>query len=97
MEDDFSIFHTGNFLPFPFLFRTKNLPFHIPFHTNIFFHIPFHTSIPSKFRPEDARNLYRYCIFATLSVPLHVVARQGKQYGTMHFIPYSKNYSNELS
>ena len=39
MEDDFSIFHTGNFLPFPF--HTKNLPFH----TKIFFHIPFHTSI----------------------------------------------------
>ena len=55
MEDDFSIFHTGNFLPF----HTKNLLFHIPFHTKIFFHIqfhtkiffhiPFHTSIPKKF------------------------------------------------
>ena len=41
MEDDFSIFHTGNFLPF----HTKNLLFHIPFHTKIFFHIPFHTKI----------------------------------------------------
>ena len=39
MEDDFSIFHTGNFLPF----HTKNLPFHIPFHSKIFFHIPFHS------------------------------------------------------
>ena len=37
-EDDFSMFHTGNFLPF----HTKNLPFHIPFHTKIFFHtIPY--------------------------------------------------------
>ena len=41
MEDDFSIFHTGHFLPF----HTKNLPFH----TKIFFHIPFHISIPKKF------------------------------------------------
>ena len=41
MEDDFCIFHTGNFRPF----HTKNLPFHTP----IFFHIPFHTSIPKKF------------------------------------------------
>ena len=31
MEDDFSIFHTGNFHPF----HSKNLPFHIPFHTSI--------------------------------------------------------------
>ena len=36
MEDDFSIFHTGNFLPF----HTKNLPFH----AKNFFRIPyFHT------------------------------------------------------
>ena len=35
MEYDFSIFRTGNFLPF----HSKNLPFH----TKIFFHIPFHT------------------------------------------------------
>ena len=41
MENDFCIFHTGNFRPF----HTKNLPFHTP----IFFHIPFHTSIPKKF------------------------------------------------
>ena len=33
MEDDFSIFHTGNFLPFQ---------------TKIFFHILFHTSMPKK-------------------------------------------------
>ena len=43
-EDDFSIFHTGNFGPF----HTKSLPFHISFHTKIFFQIPFHTSIPKK-------------------------------------------------
>ena len=41
MEDDFSIFHTAKFLPF----HTKNLPFHIPFHTKFFFHISFHSSI----------------------------------------------------
>ena len=55
MKDDFFVLYTGNFLPF----HTKNLPFHIPFHTKIFFHIPFHTkifflipshaSIPKKF------------------------------------------------
>ena len=32
--EDFSILHTGNFLPF-----------HIPFLPKIFFHIPFHTKI----------------------------------------------------
>ena len=37
MEDDFSIFHAGNVLPF----HTENLPFH----AKTFFHIPFHTSI----------------------------------------------------
>ena len=31
MEENFSIFHTGNFLPF----HTKNLPIHIPFNTSI--------------------------------------------------------------
>ena len=40
------------------------------------------------------RNLY--CTLATLSVPLQVVARKGKQYGTMHLIPYLKLYCNEL-
>ena len=33
-------------------------------------------------RLEAAHNLF--CIFATLSVPLQVVAHKGKQYGTMH-------------
>ena len=33
---------------------------------------------------EATHNLY--CIFAALSVPLQVVAREGKQYGTMHLI-----------
>ena len=52
MEEDFSIFHTGNFLPF----HTKNLSFHIPFHTKIFFHIPFHTSIlKNRGGVEDTR------------------------------------------
>ena len=36
------------FSSIPFPFHTKNLSFHIPFHTKIFFHIPFHTSIPRK-------------------------------------------------
>ena len=38
-----------------------------------------------------------YCVFATLSVPLQVVAREGKKYGTMHLIPYLKDYRNELA
>ena len=37
------------FSSIPFPFHTKNLPFHIPFHTKIFFDIPFHISIPKKF------------------------------------------------
>ena len=50
IKDDFSIFHTGNFLPFhfhsiPFPFYTKNFPLH----AKIFFHIPFHTSIPRNY------------------------------------------------
>ena len=43
---------------------------------------------------EATHNLY--CIFATLSVPLQVVAREDKQYGTMYLIPYLKDYRNEL-
>ena len=46
------------------------------------------------FKPEATRNLYY--IFATLSVPLQVVAREGQQYGTLHLIPYLKDYRNEL-
>ena len=48
------------------------------------FYILFRTSIPvqDKFRPETMRNLD--CTFATLRVFLQVVAREGKQYGTMH-------------
>ena len=66
----------------------------IPFDTKIF-HSVFHTSIPiqGKFRPEATRNLY--CTFATLSAPLQVVAREGKQYGTMPLVPYLKHYRNE--
>ena len=71
MEDNFSIFHTGSFR---FPFHTKNLPFH----TKIVFYIPYHTSIPAKFRAKAMRNLY--CTFATLSVPLQVVTRKGRQY-----------------
>ena len=29
-------------------------------------------------------------LFATLSVPLQAAAREDKQYGTMHLIPYMK-------
>ena len=36
------------------------------------------------------------CTFATLSVPLQVVASECKQYSTMHLIPYLKHYRNEL-
>ena len=86
MENDFSIFHTDNFLPF---------------HTKIFFHIPyFHTKAEGKFRPEATRNLY--CTFATLSIPLQVAAHEGKQYATMHLIPCLKSiamsyHKNSLS
>ena len=81
MEDDFSIFHTGNFLPF----HTTNLPIHISFHTKIFFHIPFHAKVNLD-RKESI-----ICI-----VPLQVVAHKGKQFGMMHFIQYLKHYRNEL-
>ena len=90
MEDDFSIFHGGNFLPF----YTKNLPFHISFHTKIFLHLPSILPYQGKFRPEATCNLH--CILATLSVHLQVVARKGKQYGTMHLIPYLNDYRNKL-
>ena len=63
-----------------FSFHTKNLP------------IPYQ----GKFRPEAMRNLYCYCTFAMLSVPLQVVSREGKQCGTMHLIPYLKHNCNEL-
>ena len=77
MEDDFSTFHTGNFLPF----HTKNLSFRIPFHTKLSSIFHFILSYQKdKFRPEDTRNLY--CTFVTLSVPLQVVARESNQYGT---------------
>ena len=64
MEDDFSIFHSGNFLPF-----------HIPFQTKIFFHIPFHTK--REFKREEKCNLCS--TLAALSVTLQVVALEGKQ------------------
>ena len=51
-------------------------------------------SYQGKFRLEATHNLY--CTFATLSVPLQVVARKGRQYDTMHLIPYLKHYRNEL-
>ena len=54
----------------------------------------FHTKTEGKFRPEATRNLF--CTFATLSVPLQVVPREGKQYGLMHFISYLKPIATEL-
>ena len=57
MEEDFSIFLTGNFLLFHF-------------HSILKFSSIFHSIIPyqGKFRPEATRNLH--CTFATLSVLL---------------------------
>ena len=46
------------------------------------------------FRLEATCDLY--CTFATLSLPLQVVGRKGKQYSMMHLIPYLKHYRNEL-
>ena len=94
MQDDFSIFHTGNFFSFHFHSILKIFPFHIPFRAKIFLHIPLHTSIPRKFPPKVMHNLY--CTLATLSIPLQVVARESKQYGMMHLISYLKHYRNEL-
>ena len=69
MEEDFSIFHTGNFLPF----HTENLLFHIPFHTKIFFHIPLRTSIQITFRLEATQRTI--CTFAMLKVTTREGAR----------------------
>ena len=63
MEDDFSIFHTGNFLPF----HTKNLPFH----TKIFFHIPFHASISQTFRQAMQQI---FCALAMLKATIRKTA-----------------------
>ena len=83
MEDDFSIFQNGNFLPFYFHFILK-------------FSSIFHSILPyqGKFRLEPTRNLH--CTFATLSVLLQVVAHEGEQYGAIHLIPYLKRYRNDL-
>ena len=80
MEDDFFIFHAGNFLPAYFHSILKI------FHSILKFSSTFHSIFPyqGKCRTEAVRNLY--CTFAALSVPLQVVAREGKQYGTMHLI-----------
>ena len=66
------------------------------FHSILKYSSIFHSILPyqGNFKPEATRSLY--CIFATLSVPLQVVACEGKQYGTMHLIPYLKHYRNEL-
>ena len=66
------------------------------FHSILKFSSIFHSILPYQgmFKPEATRNLH--CIFATLSVLLQVVAREGKQYGTLHLIPYLKDYLNEL-
>ena len=90
MEDDFSIFHTGNFLPFHLYYVLKI------FHSILKFSSIFCSILPyqGKFRPKATPNLH--CTFATLSVPSQVVACEGKQYGTMYLIPYLKHCRNEL-
>ena len=82
------------FSSIPFSFRTKIFPFH--FNSILKFSSLFHSILPyqAKFGPEATRNLH--CTFATLSVPMQVVAHEGKQYGTMHLIPYLKHYRNDL-
>ena len=94
MEDDFSIFHTGNFLLFYFHSILKI--FHSIFHSILNFSSIFHSILQyqGKFRPEATRNLYH--IFATFSVLLQKVTHEGKQYGTMHLIPYLKRFHNDL-
>ena len=95
MEDEFFIFHTGNFLPFHFHSTLKI------FHSIQNFSCICHSIHPyqGKFKSEATRNLY--CTFATLSVLLKVVAHEGKQYGTMHLIPIRgiamTNHKNSLS
>ena len=91
MEDDFSIFHTGNFLPFHFHSILKI------FHSILKFSSVFHSTLPHQdtFRPEATRNL---CFtFATLRVPLKVglVAREGKQHGAIHLISNLDHYHND--
>ena len=70
--------------------------FHSIFRSILTFSSIFHfiLSYQGKFKPEAIRNLY--CTFATLSIPLQVVAREGKQHGAMHLIPHLKHYRNEL-
>ena len=90
MEDDFSIFHTGNFLPFHFHSLLKI--FLSIFNFSSIFHSIL--SYQEKFRPEAMRNFC--CTFTTLSVILPLVAHEGKQYRTIHLIPYLKHYRNDL-
>ena len=94
MEDDFSIFHTGNFLSFHCHSILKI--FHSIFHSILKFSSIFLSILPyqGKFRLPATRNLY--CTFATLSMPSQVVAREGKLHGTMDLIPYLKHYRDEL-
>ena len=87
MEDDFSLFHTGNFLPFHFTLKIFNSIVHSVLEFSSIFHSILRYQ--GKFRPEATRNLHR--TFATLSV-----LQQGKQYGAMHLIPYLKHYRNDL-
>ena len=79
---------------FPYSIRA--IFFHSIFHSILKFSPIFHSILPyqGNFKLEATRSLY--CVFATLSVPLQVVARDGKRYGTMHLIPYLKDYRNEL-
>ena len=93
IEDDFSILHSGNFLPFHF----HSIPniFYSIFHFTLIFSFIFHFILPypGKFRSEVTRNLYN--TFATLSVLLQMPHHKGKQYGTMHLTPYLKHSRND--
>ena len=60
MENNFSIFHTGKFLPFDCHSILKI--FHSVFHTTVFFHIPFQTSMLKKFKTgSNATYILHHC------------------------------------
>ena len=62
MEEDFSIFHTGNFFH-SISIPTQNLQLHFSFHIKIFFHIFFHTSILKNFYGvSNAAYILHLCI-----------------------------------
>ena len=88
MEDDFSIFHTGNFLPFHFYSIVKI--FHSIFHSilkfsSIFHSIPkspsiFHSILPYQrnFRLEAMQRIF--CCFAPLQCCKQLLVKARHQY-----------------